>query len=116
MQMQREQARVMWATGVRGQAWGSHSRWTEEPSTASATQTPSQGSPKGLGLDFTHRGQASGFGPTLLPTHPPTPARRPGPAPEGMLSRDRAPWRARPPLGVFLFLSRVLSSILTRLW
>lgn len=54
-------------------------------------QIPSQGRPAGLGLDFTHRGQASGFGPTLLPTHPP---RQPGPVPEGTLPGGHVPWRA----------------------
>ena len=54
-------------------------------------QIPSQGRPAGLSLDFTHRGQASGFGPTLLPTHPP---RRPGPVPEGTLPGGHVPWRA----------------------
>ena len=48
--------------------------------------------PTGLGLDLTHRGQDSGFRPTLTPIHPPT--RRPGPALEGMLPGGHAPRRA----------------------
>lgn len=70
---------------------------------ASASQTPS-GSPQGLGLEFTHGGQARALGPPLLPTHPPTPGPPTWPCPGRACPPETAPPGGHaPPLGVFLF-------------